>query len=215
MSGTGKSHWSSRLEQHGFKLFCCDELIAKKLESELSTANGKILSMGEWMGFPYEANYRRREAQYLRYEVDVLTEVLDYLETDSHAANQNIIIDTTGSVIYVGEALLTRLQQLTTIVYLDTPPEVQEKMCTAYVANPPPVLWRDRFSRASGETNQQALARSYPGLLAARTQEYKKLAEVTLDYYRLRQAGFSEEDFLSEVCRQANIHHEALQKDCC
>jgi shikimate kinase len=199
MSGTGKSHWSSRLVQRGFKLFCCDELIAEKLKPQLTTANGKMLSMGQWMGFPYETHYRQREAQYLRYEVEVLTEVLDYLEREPHAANQDTIIDTTGSVIYVGEALLERLRRLTTVVYLDTPLEVQKKMCSAYVANPPPVLWRDRFSQSPGESNRAALARSYPGLLAARTREYKKLADVTLDYYLLRQAGFSLDDFLNKI----------------
>ena len=197
MSGTGKSHWSSRLGQLGFKLFCCDELIARRLKRELSTANGKMLSMGEWMGFPYEARYGQREAQYLHYEVEVLSEILDFLEFDPAADQQNIIIDTTGSVIYAGQALLKRLQRLTTMVYLDTPPQVQQKMRSAYVANPPPVLWRDKFSKSPGETDQQALARSYPELLAARTREYKNLAEVTLDYYLLRQKGFSVEDFLS------------------
>ena len=212
MSGTGKSHWSSRLVRRGFKLFCCDDLIAERLKPELTTANGKILSMGEWMGFPYEANYRRREAQYLRYEVEVLSEVLDYLESDSHAANQNIIIDTSGSVIYVGETQLERLRRLTTSVYLDTPLEVQEKMCSAYIAKPPPVLWRDRFSKSPGETNQQALARSYPGLLAARTQEYKKLADVTLDYYLLRQESFGVDDFLAEIQQQMGERQKVVEQ---
>ena len=203
MSGTGKSYWSSQLSEKGFTLFCCDALIAKRLKEDLTTPDGEVLSMGDWMGFPYQSNYQEREAKYLRHELDVLNEILTYLEIDPRAATENIIVDTTGSVIYAGDDLLRRLRRLTTIVYLDTPLEVQERMRLAYVSNPPPVLWRDKFVKQPHETNQEALANSYPALLASRTQEYKKLTEVTLDYYRLRQEGFTVNDFLDEIKQQS------------
>ena len=155
--------------------------------------------MGEWMGFPYESNYRAREAKYLAYEGEVLEDILTSLEAGLPHLDQNVIVDTTGSVIYTDPALLHRLRQQTTLVYLDTPPEVQGKMRLAYIDSPPPVLWRDKFHQLPGESNEAALARSYPELLASRTRLYKQWAEVTLDYYKLRQPGFTVDDFLNEI----------------
>ena len=201
MSGTGKSHWSSRLKAQGFTYFGCDDLIARLLEAELIRPDGSRMSMGEWMGFPYQDGYRACETRYLTYEAKVLTEILDYLETYSDPA-EKIIVDNTGSVIYTGSALLQRLSQLTTVVYLETPPMVQEQMCRAYVANPPPVLWRNHYQQLPGETPAHALGRCYSTLLAARTTTYKELAQVTLDYFTLRQEGFTVDNFLEEINRQ-------------
>jgi shikimate kinase len=204
MSGTGKSHWSSQLVARAFRRFCCDDMIAKKLEQELGISNGTVHSMGAWMGFPFEPRYREREAQYLAYELEVLQEVLAYLETHFDSA-ENIIMDTTGSVIYAGEQILERLRRQTIVVYLDTPAAVQEKMRAAYLAKPAPVLWRDKFNKKPGETNEEALARCYPELLASRTCQYKRWAEVTLDYHLLRQEGFGVDDFLQTIGRSEAV----------
>ncbi len=79
MSGSGKSHWSMRLAEIGFHRFCCDEMIARNLSAELTRADGTVMALGEWMGFPYEPHYKEREARYLTYEVRVLDEILGYL----------------------------------------------------------------------------------------------------------------------------------------
>ena len=199
MSGTGKSHWSSQLIEQGYQRFCCDDLIEKRLESKLMASDGSFVPMGQWMGFPYEPDYPQREAEYLRLEIEVLNEILTYLEATPNGNTDNIIIDTTGSVIYTGGDILARLQQLTTIVYLDTPLAVQEQMRSAYCTNPAPVVWHDHFNRQSGETNAAALARCYPALLSTRTHAYKEWADITLDYHMLRQPTFTVDDFLSEI----------------
>jgi shikimate kinase len=160
MSGSGKSHWSARLAEDGFKCLCCDDLIAEKLAPELLRSEGTAMDLGEWMGFPYEQRYRERESRYLDYEKEVLTEVLAYLEASQNDSDLNIVVDTTGSVIYTGEAVINRLRQNTTMVYLWVPPELREPMLEAYVAEPRPVLWRDVFTKKENETNEQALARS-------------------------------------------------------
>ena len=209
MSGTGKSHWSSRLVEQGYKRFCCDDLIEQRLQPELTTSGGTTISMGEWMGFPYEAHYPEREAKYLGYEVEILTEILNHIEANPKH-NRNIIIDTTGSVIYMETDLLERLQRLTTIVYLDTPLAVQERMRSAYCTNPAPVVWRDKFNQQPNETHEAALARCYPDLLASRTHEYKKWADITLDYHLLRQPAFVVDDFLNEISNVYTVVEKAL-----
>ena len=198
MSGTGKSHWSSQLVEQGYQRFCCDDLIEQRLKPELTTVDGRTMSMGEWMGFPYEPHYPEREAKYLQYEVKILNEILAHIEANPRS-NRNIIIDTTGSVIYMGTDLLERLRKLTTIVYLDTPLAVQERMRSAYCTNPAPVVWRDKFNQQPDETHEAALARCYPDLLASRTREYKKWADITLDYHLLRQPSFGVADFINEI----------------
>ncbi len=147
MAGSGKSYWSIKLAQHGFRRFCCDDLIAAKLGSRLKRPDGTSMKMGEWMGFPYERDYKKHETQYLTYEIEVLIEILDYLRSHKNTPEENVVVDTTGSVIYTGEEILTKLCRCTTVIYLLTPPEVREGLLKAYIFNPHPMLWRDSFSK--------------------------------------------------------------------
>ncbi len=199
MSGSGKSTWSKKLSDLGFRHFCCDDLITKKLAPELTRPDGTIMELGEWMGFPYKSQYKERESKYLAYEIEVLTEILDYLESGGKDTEKNIVVDTTGSVIYAGEETLKRLRRCTTVIRLSTPPEVQDIMLKAYLANKRPVLWRDFFRKEPNETNEAALARCYPRLLSSREHLYKQNADQTIDYYTLNQDGFGVNDFLNRV----------------
>lgn len=195
MSGTGKSYWSAKLAEYGFKRFCCDDLIAAKLAPELMAGPGPVLEVGEWMGFPYEAHYQERAAKYLACEIEVLTEICDYLEQ----ATEPVVVDTTGSAIYAGDTLLERLSRHSLVVHLATPLAVQAQMLEAYVRNQRPVLWNGIFHKAPDETDQAALIRCYPALLASREALYACYAGVTVDYHLRRQADFSIADFLRLV----------------
>jgi shikimate kinase len=202
MSGSGKSYWSKKLAQRGFKRFCCDDLIALKLAPELARSDGTPLTLGEWMGFPYEAHYRARESQYLACEIQVLNEILDELAEKRPDCGEAIVVDTTGSVIYTGEAVLRRLQTATTAVLLSTPPQVQEEMLQKYMAKPRPILWQDTFRPKPHETPEAALARCYSMLLKDRERSYEQYAGITLDYYMRRAEGFETDDFLNHIARR-------------
>jgi shikimate kinase len=199
MAGSGKSYWSIRLAEHGFRRFCCDDLIAAKLAPELTMPDGTTVKVGEWMGFPYRPQYKERESKYLSCEIEVLAEILDYLDSCENNTDENIVVDTTGSVIYTGEEILKKLRQYTTVVYLSIPPEVQERLLKAYISKPHPMLWRDVFTKESNETPEEALARCYPELVFARQRLYEQYADVTLDYYRRREDGFGVSEFLHGV----------------
>jgi len=199
MAGSGKSYWSKKLGQHGFRRFCCDDLIAAKLAPDLLGPDGTTMEMGKWMGFPYERHHKKRESTYLTYEIKVLIEILEYLEHHNNTPEENIVVDTTGSVIYTGEEILQKLCRYTTVIYLLTPPEVQEQLLNAYISKPHPMLWGDSFSKKSGETSQEALARCYPQLLSARERLYAQYADVEIDYYGRNKKGFSVIDFLHVV----------------
>jgi shikimate kinase len=199
MSGSGKSFWSKKLSQSGFLRFCCDDLIAARLVPELGQRADSIAAVGSWMGFPYEPRYKEREAAYLACEMEVMSELLQQLGESEGGVGERIVVDTTGSVIYVGDEALAKLRNVTTIVHLATPLEIQKVMLEAYVKRPRPVLWREVFLKKSDEGNDQALARCYPQLLASRERRYEKLAHVTISYYHHRRAGFGVEDFLIDA----------------
>ena len=198
MSGSGKSYWSQKLAEHGFKRFCCDALIAQKLRSQLTAADGSPVEMGKWMGFPYEPGYRTREAQYLACEVEVVREILEYLRNTTES-DENIVVDTTGSVVYTGDAILEELHRRTTIIHLSNPPEVQELMFKAYVAHPTPLLWRELFQMAPSETREAALTRCYAELLSSREKLYRKYAAMEIGYFTRRGKEFDVEELLAAV----------------
>ena len=199
MAGSGKSYWSRNLSRQGFTRFCCDDMIADKLAPELKRPDGGTMKVSEWMGFPYEPYYEERGSLYLAYEIEVMNEILEYLEHPQNTREQNIVIDTTGSVIYTGHKTLIELQRLTTVVHLETPPEVQGQLLKAYILKPHPMLWRDTFTRKPHESNKQALARCYPRLFSSRQRLYERYADVTLEYFALRNKNFGVSDFLRDV----------------
>jgi shikimate kinase len=199
MSGSGKSHWSKKLGKHGFERFCCDDLISRKLGGRLRLPDGRLQDLGEWMGMPYETGYEEHEKEYLSLEMDVLENILRNLE--SGTTNDDVVVDTTGSVIYTGEDNLRRLRKLTTVVHFRTPPEVQDFMLQNYLKKQRPVLWQGMFQKEAGETNEEALARCYALLLSAREEVYIRLAHVSIDYEDRRREDFTIKNFIDTVNR--------------
>ena len=199
MSGSGKSTWSEKLEQSGFKGFCCDVMIAQKLHSELIRPDGTPMELGEWMGFPFHRTYKAREAKYLACEVESLGEILDLLDNDAGVSEQNIVVDTTGSVIYTGKEMLDRLRRQTTVVHLATPPEVHQLMLEAYLVNKRPVLWNDLFFMKPGEKGDDAMARCYPKLLSTRERLYEKHADISIGFHDHSRKHFDIVEYLRGV----------------
>ena len=206
MSGAGKSYWSSKLSQHGFKRFFCDDLINSLIGEELLYPDGTSMIMGEWMGLPYESRYPSREKIYLNYEKKVLDEALDYIENTD--PKEKIVIDTTGSVIYSGQAVLKRLQELTQVVYLPVPKSFREELARRYVSKPLAVLWNGMYSKLEGESNQESLVRSYKEMIEKREVLYESLAEVTIPFDVRRSDMFGTSLFLEHVEKQ---HNKSLQ----
>lgn len=88
MSGSGKTYWSIKLAACGFRRFCCDDMIAEKLATDLTRPDGNILELGEWMKFPYEPEHKERASKYLSYEVETLNE----LNTEPLPPELNLLI---------------------------------------------------------------------------------------------------------------------------
>jgi shikimate kinase len=201
MSGSGKSYWSAKLTERGFRHFCCDAMIAARLAPELIAPDESRITLGEWIGFPYQPQYAEREARYLAHEVAVVREILDCIEGEACDCEGDVVVDTTGSVIYTGKALLSRLCRATTVVHMAAPPEVQERMLELYLTNMRPVLWQGMFDQLPGEAGDAALARCYPKLLSSRERQYGRLANVTVRYDERCAEGFGVDGLLDIIRR--------------
>lgn len=199
MSGIGKSYWSQQLEQLGWARYDCDAMIADRLGELIDIKPGEdaVIAVGRWMGMPWTAGYAEREAQYLDLERQVTAQALDAMA--ELPEDQPAILDTTGSVIYTGDALLDRIRQQCKVVYLDAPESVREQMVALYCDQPKPVLWQGGYRAEPGESQADALSRCYSALLADRTTQYARLAQVTLDYHALRAPGTGIEHLLGQI----------------
>lgn len=197
MSGTGKSYWSKKLELEGFKRFGCDDLITEHLAEKLGFVKPNLFDMHQWVGYPDEATHAVRAHQYLDTEEKVLTDVMDYLnKADEH---ENIVIDSTGSVIYMQDKILQKLSQITTIVYLDITPQDFDRMLHYYLENPVAIIWNGYFRPIHSESRSQTFARCYPQLIKSRDQKYKALAHLTVPSAVHHASNASVEEFLNFI----------------
>jgi shikimate kinase len=197
MSGSGKSYWSNRLTQAGYSAICCDTRIEERLRTRLDNgSHSGIQGVAAWMGWPDSETYAEREAEYLAAEIAVLNEVLVELEKDR---TRELVLDTTGSVIYSGNNVLLRLRRQMKVVYLAATPEEQNLLVQRYLNEPKPVLWRGAFQPKRGETSRETVARCYPTLIAARRQSYEALAHCILPIAELRYDAVDAEGFVARV----------------
>ena len=189
MSGAGKSFWTKHLALIGFPTISCDVQIEARLAPLLQGGGfSGINGVAAWMGWPDRPTYAEREAQYLAEETASLDEVLTGLEKNPHS---ELILDTTGSVIYCGNHLLHRLRRQMAVVYLAASADEQQLLIRRYLEDPKPVLWRGAFQARPGETPRETVARCYPALIAARRQSYEALAHCTVPVAGLREMSLA------------------------
>ncbi len=197
MSGSGKTYWAKKLEAAGFKRYSCDDMIEQKLESELEKLGYRgIHDLAKWLGQPFEPQYLHNSKRYLELELECMEETFALIKQTNQ---KNTIIDTTGSFIYMPQAVQRELQSLSQVVFLSTPAMVQKEMFEQYIVNPKPVIWGACFHKLADEANNDALKRSYPDLLKYRTEQYKQLAHSTMSYFLLRNNNFTCQEFIERI----------------
>jgi shikimate kinase len=203
MSGAGKSHWTGKLAAAGFLAISIDDRIERKLGPELAADSHRgIGGVAAWMGWPDHPVYREHEGKYLAYEIESMREAFGEIEDSPEA---DIVLDTTGSVIYTGDEICRRMKKLTTVVYLAASPEEEKILVSRYLSDPKPVLWGDRFSQQVGESAREAIARCYPELIAHREKLYERLADRTIEMSRLRGASLDARGLLEILGMQARM----------
>jgi len=181
MSGAGKSYWSKKMEDNGFRRYNCDEMIAERLGTKLKGTGSSTLKLAKWMGHPFSEGYIKAEKLYIELEEAVVEKICEELE-QSNEINAPIIVDTTGSFIYLQKKLLKRLRKLIKIVYLRIPEDMHEQLFEKFINDPKPVIWKENFKPRKGENKQNALKRCYKDLLSFRNEKYSMIADYVLDY---------------------------------
>ncbi len=180
MSGTGKSHWSRKMVDIGYQRIGCDDRIAARLAQEVGAPTGEFFHMAQWMGLPYEAHYPQRAERYQAHEIAVMQEIATSLA--GAQADADVVVDTTGSVIYVPEATLHDLRRVARLVYLAPPVDAFQTMLQSYLKNPRPVLWNGVYQQEVDESPLDAFERCYPQLLTARDCLYRRYSHVTIPW---------------------------------
>jgi shikimate kinase len=201
MSGAGKTFWTKKLAESGRFSISCDDRIEQRLVPRLAAGGfAGINGVAAWMGWPSSATYAESESEYLAAEIHTLDEILTALETNPV---QELVLDTTGSVIYAGNNLLMRLRRQMTVVYLAASESEQQLLIERYLTDPKPVLWRGAFQPRPGEAPRETVARCYPTLIAARRRSYETLAHCALPVAELRDisrdASFDAAAFLAII----------------
>ncbi len=181
MSNIGKSFWSKRVAaETGCPRIDCDTLIEKKLAPELATEGYRGLQgVAKWMGFPFNPSYAQNSRRYIELEQSVMRETLDTLHSN---APSRIVVDTTGSVIYTGDDMLSELRATTRIIYLEASEDHIKTLFRRYTAHPKPVIWHESYKPETGESPQQTLKRCYPELLRDRARRYRDIAHVIIPF---------------------------------
>lgn len=193
MSSVGKSHWAKHLVARGWLRIDCDGEIASRLGELVPVREGQepVNALGTWMGMPWTEGYREREAAYLALEGIVTQEALDRAREEA-SGGRDVVIDCTGSVIYLGPSVLDRLARETEPVYLRTPEIRREAMLARYLAEPKPVVWSSSFAPRADEPAGASLERLYPELLAFRDARYAAVASRSIDGGWLERASVDE-----------------------
>lgn len=206
MSGVGKTFWSARLESIGFICHHCDDAIASQLQNSVGEPINSLYDMGKWMGFPYENGFAEKEKQYLALEGQIVVEMADSIRHSP--PDTNVVIDTTGSAIYMDKNSLCELKKSVLLVYLAITPNVHNQLLQEYIKHPRPLIWGNLFHKLPDETNEMALRSSYAELIAYREKMYEKCCDIKIAYNIHRRNDFSAADFVEFIqnAAQQNAH---------
>ncbi len=181
MSNAGKSYRSKVLaRERDFLWYQVDEEIQKELG---------FATMGEisaWLGYPASAGYKEREATYLELENKFTR------EASMKTGGKNFVFDTTGSVVHLQPETIQVLKENCLVVHLDIGEGSLEKMVEKFFIEPKPVSWGEYFVLQEGESEIDALRRSYPVLLQERLRMYRALAHINLPAESLRDTSAEE-----------------------
>lgn len=201
LSGTGKTYWSKRLSaEAGFDLICCDELLRSKLATPLIEASStEAGELGKWLGWPYEAGYLQRQGVLIDAETAVMKEVLWGEEIALEERLDNIVLDTSGSVIYTGDEIMQRLKELTVVVYFATPREALDLMFHRYISEQKPLIWGEFFHPMSDESSECAMRRCFKELYQWREERYKSYADVVIAHAERESADFTAQQLLKKI----------------
>ena len=208
MAGIGKSRWAARLADAGFRALHCDDLIAERLRTFHGANTVTVYDIGRWMGFPYDTHYVERERIYLACEQEVMAQIAERI-----AGEDEIVIDMTGSVVYLDAALIQRIRRHATMVYLADDPHLRVRLLEEYLTCPRPIVWNSMYQPHPGETPEATLARCYPQLVHTRATLYRTICDIVIEPQRHRNPAFTVADFLAMIGKRGEASGDEASGD--
>lgn len=185
MSNSGKSYRSKVLfNENDFLWYQVDDDIQKVLGFDGQEA------MSAWLGYPSSEGYSKREKRYLQLE----NEFTSNAAMSSHG--KNLVFDTTGSVVHLATETHGKVREHTLVVHLDVGENSIDELLQKFFKDPKPVAWSGFFSMQLGESEEDAIRRSYPALLHERLARYRALAHLNIDAREVRDTTGAETLFL-------------------
>jgi len=206
-----------------FTRVCVDDLIEVELERELSAAGlTGIEGLATWMGMPTDDHFWAAQETYLALEEGITSSAIASLGAGggggvggglgggggAAAPPANVVLDTTGSVVYLSTATRTALTTACFVVHLVASDDMLAEMTEGYFATPKPVVWGPREGgvwdgvRLGEEDGVGALRRCYPALLAQRRERYSALAHVGVPAEVARDPGVGVDGFWAAIREQ-------------
>ena len=187
MSNIGKSYTALRLAtRYEFNLIEVDKIIWENL------GHDSMEAFAQWQGHPYTQGYSERERESIALESQATRAALNTQE-------QNPMIDTTGSVIYVNQDVLKKLKQDYYVVYIEAMQDHVERLKVQYFKHPKPLIWAGHYKKIDGLSESESILQCYPKLLESRAESYAKLADVTLPSTMILNADVSIENIYAAL----------------
>lgn len=178
MSNIGKSHWSKKLSNIGFEHIDCDNSIEEKLAPVLKELGySGIEDVSRWMGQPYDERFPDNQQKYLSLEKEVMQDIFSRIEKGT---DQNITIDTTGSVVHTDRDYCDKLKKHSLVIYIKATKDMEDEMFKRYIKEPKPVVFGNIFAPRANETTMQTLERCYKELLSYRNALYAEYADIII-----------------------------------
>jgi len=178
MSNIGKTYWSKKLHDVGFRHINCDDLIEAKLAPVLKKLGYLgIADVSRWMGQLYNERFSANQQKYLSLEKEILEDIFAEIK---YGKIQNTVIDTTGSVVHASGNICARLKQCSLVIYIEASEKMKEKMFKQYLKEPKPVVFGNAYDPKDDETTAQTLKRCYRKLLNLRSALYAEFADVII-----------------------------------
>ncbi len=195
---SGKTYWSKRIADAGYERIDCEELIQMDMAMHMKDEAYRDDGAPGWVATPDGKGAGEREQHYLKSEAVAMKQVIDRLKENSE---KHVVVDTAGSLVYLGKDVLEALKQEALLVHLETPSSFVEKMVDYYLEKKAPFVWVEHFSKHPGETDEQAVRRCYPDLLKWRAARYAEIADVVVSHDQHHDACLSAEDFLHVISK--------------
>ena len=187
MSNIGKSYTAMRLAtKYDFTLIEVDKIIWENLGHDSMDA------FAEWQGHPYTEGYGEREQHSISLETEATRKAI---QTDQ----RNPMIDTTGSVIYTDEDVLSALRNDYYVIYIEAMEDHLERLKVQYFKQPKPLIWAGHYKKLDGKSETESILEAYPKLLAARGKAYAKQADATLPSTMILNPDISTEDIYAAL----------------